>query len=413
MVMGQHCAFCLGNELPEILDFGNVALAGGFLAKDELDKEVKYPLRLLYCETCFALQVSDHINPSTLFGNYFYSSSNIATLKKHFGHYAAEIATRFLSPDRRVILEIGCNDGVMLSQLAEYKNLVLIGVDPAKNIVESIKDERLFIINDYFTERVSALIVERYGGVDVVVANNVYAHISDINSSTKAIVNVLGSEGVFVFENHYLPSMLNGLQYDMIYHEHLYYYSIVGVERHLNRHGLVLFDAEPIDTHGGSMRFYACKKDSVRSDSITSRLGKLRKHEVDMKITSTETFRNFAERVSCSRKDLLATLDNIKRAGGRIAGYGASGRSSTIIQYCGLGHQHLDFVIDDNPLKWGFYTPGAHFKIVSRDVLTGVGRPDYILLFAWAFLDEIKAKCSDYIASGGKFITPLPNVKVF
>ena len=227
--MESHaCVFCGGKELFEVMDFGDVAIAGSFLKKSDIVTEKKYPLAIDFCKTCFAVQVRDHIDPDILFETDFYFSSSIGTLRNHFTSYALEVTERFFTePNKAVVLEFGSNDGVLLRPFADLGVGKVIGVDPAKNIVNSIDDNRLTIINDYFNVETAKKIVEDYGKVDLVTANNVFAHISDINDTTQAVSDSLKDDGVFVFEVHYLGKILEELQYDFIYHEHIYYYSLL------------------------------------------------------------------------------------------------------------------------------------------------------------------------------------------
>ena len=203
------------------MDFGEFALAGAFIKNNEFKNEKKYPMRVYFCKDCFAVQVVDIIEPDILFKDYFYFSSSIKTLSDHFVNYAKEVTNRFLNPSEATVLEFGCNDGVLLRPLADQGIKKVIGVDPAKNIVSSISDERITILNDYFNEKVSKQVVDKYGSMDLIMANNVFAHISDIKGTTNAIRNALSDEGVFIFEVHYLGKIIEEMQYDMIYHEHL------------------------------------------------------------------------------------------------------------------------------------------------------------------------------------------------
>jgi methylation protein EvaC len=415
--MGQNskksaCAFCGNENLADVINFGNVALAGGFLTKKQIPGEKKYPLSIVFCENCCAVQVRDHIDPSVLFETDFYFSSAIKTLRDHFADYAAEVVGRFLpSPKDAVVLEFGSNDGVLLKPMADQGVGTVIGVDPAKNIIKSINDKRLTLVNDFFNVPTANSIVKKYGSVDIVAANNVFAHITDINGTTEAVQKVLADDGVFVFEVHYLGRILEEMQYDFIYHEHTYYYSLLALENHLSRHGMVIFDIKPIPIHGGSIRFYAAKKDSRYSKNISNRVVALRKHEKEMGYDRAETYRAFAGRVASRKRKLMALLDNLKKDKRRVVGYGASGRANTIIQYCGITHEHLDYMIDDGPAKQGMYTPGSHIQIKSNAALAE-DKPDYILVFAWAFYDEIAKKNQAYLSTGGRLIVPLPEVRV-
>lgn len=406
------CAFCDSEQTVEIMNFGRVALAGGFLRDEDLSRESKYPLTLIFCTECFALQVKEKIDPNKLFQDYFYFSSVADTLKTHFTKYAREVASRFLDPSASVVVELGCNDGVLLRPLADLQIKTIIGVDPATNVIGSINDSRIKVINTFFNEEVANKITQEHGVVDMILANNVFAHIADIQGTTKAIAKTLSKNGVFIFEAHYLGNMLNELQYDMIYHEHLYYYSLISLQKFFGKYGLSVFDVERVPTHAGSMRFYVCKEGSVYSKSPDKRVEALLLEEKKNGFECIDTYRKFARDVTRTRNDLLVLLDRLKSQGKSIVGYGASGRASTVMQYCGLGSQYLDFIIDDATAKIGCHTPGSHLLIKPRSTLDGDNPPDYVILFAWSFFDEISMKCQSFLDRGGQFILPLPTVQL-
>jgi methylation protein EvaC len=405
------CAFCGSRALEQIIDFGDVALAGAFVKPPQFASEPRYRLRAFFCTDCFALQLPDIVDPAELFANYFYFSSAIRSLREHFLDYAAEVVARFLEPERSTVVEIGCNDGILLKPLADHGVRTPIGVDPASNIVQAIADPRITVVNDFFGSAVAARIRGKHGPADLIVANNVYAHIPDINDVTRGVADLLAEDGVFVFEVHHLGSVMRGLQYDMIYHEHLYYYSLLALENHLRRHGLAVFDVKRIPIHGGSIRYYACKRESRWAKAVTNRVLLLRHDEASQGLDRVETFQHFAAEIARRKDTLMAFLDRLRSAGKRVAGYGASGRANTIIQYCGIGHAHMEYMIDDAPAKWGFYTPGSHFEIRSADALQS-DRPDCLLVLAWGYLNEIAEKCKPYLDAGGRLLTPLPEVRL-
>jgi SAM-dependent methyltransferase len=408
---GATCSFCDSSRMSEIMDFGNVALAGAFLKPEQFATEATYPLRLDFCQDCYAVQVIDKVSADVLFHDYFYFSSSIKTLRDHFASYAAEVTSRFLQPERSTVIEFGCNDGILLRPLADQGIRTVIGVDPATNVVETIDDARVTVVNDFFTEPVVEGIIGRYGKADLVMANNVYAHIPDIQGVTRAVRAALKDDGVFIFEVHYLGKVINEMQYDMIYHEHLYYYSLLSVINHFARYDMVIFDVKPIPIHAGSMRFYVCKKESAHARSVSPAVTKLRDEELANGFDRAETFRRFAADVAERKADLMALLERLRRDGKRVAGYGASGRANTMIQYCGIDYSLLEYVIDDAPAKQGFYTPGSHFLVRSSAVLEK-DPPDYLLLFAWSFFEEIARKNRSYLDNGGRMIIPLPEVRV-
>ena len=406
-----RCAFCESQSLEKIIDFGRVALAGGFLKPSQFANEPLFPLRVYFCNDCYAVQHVDVVDPNILFGSYFYFSSATRTLREHFVDYASDVVSRFLDPGRSTVVEIGCNDGVLLKPLADQHVRTVIGVDPASNIVRTINDPRIVVFNDFFSEAVAEKITGQYGKADLIVANNVYAHIPDIRGVTQGIYNLLGDDGVFVFEVHYLGKIMQELQYDMIYHEHLYYYSLIALINHFKRFGMAIFDVKPIPIHAGSMRYYVCKTNSRHAAAISPRVTLLSKEELAAGFDKAETFVRFAADIAVRKAKLIDLLTRLRAKGRTIAGYGASGRANTIIQYCGINHGHIDYIIDDAPAKWDYYTPGSHFLIRSNEALRQ-SPPDYLLIFAWGYFNEIAEKCREYLHDGGRMILPLPNVRL-
>lgn len=406
----KTCAFCDSSKMQLIIDFGNQALAGGFLRKDQFPSEQKFPMRLYFCEDCFAVQLIDVIDAQVLFKNYFYHSSAVPMLQEHFRDYPTEVSARFLEPESSTVVEFGCNDGILLKPFADLGVRTLIGVDPATNIVQNINDPRIHIVNDFFNVEVADRIVQEHGKADLIIANNVYAHIPDIQNATQAVYNVLKDDGVFAFEVHYLDKVIRDLQYDMIYHEHLYYYSLIALINHFARYDMEVFDVKPIPIHAGSIRYYVCKKGSKHA-KVSSRVNLMKQKEINEGYDRIETFAHFAESIASRRDSLMDLLDLIRGQGRRIAGYGASGRANTIIQYCGINHDHIEYMIDDAPAKAGYYTPGSHFLIHPSSILKK-DPTDYLLIFAWGYFNEIAEKCSEYLMRGGRLIQPLPRVRV-
>jgi len=410
--MSNKCVFCGSSKLTNVIDFGDVAVAGAFIEKHHIKSEKKYPLVIVFCESCYAVQVRDHIDPKDLFETDFYFSSAIKTLRDHFADYAAEVTGRFLpEPEKSTTLEFGSNDGVLLKPIADQGVETVIGVEPAKNIIETVKDDRLTLINGFFNASLAEKIIEEYGHIDLVMANNTYAHISDINGVTSGVEKVLSRDGVFIFEVHYLGSVIQGLQYDFIYHEHIYYYSLLALDNHLARHGMVVFDIKPIPIHGGSIRFYAAKKNSLHAKNVSPRVTALRAQEKELGFDKAEMYKEYARQIQDKKDRLMKLLSDLRKKGKRVVGYGASGRANTIIQYCGITDKDVEYMIDDAPAKKGLYTPGSHLEIKSGDAIKK-DKPDYILIFAWAFFEEIAAKCQDYLESGGRLIVPLPDVRI-
>ena len=407
------CSFCDSNNLSNVINFGDVALAGAFLEYSEIIHEKKYPLNICYCEQCFMLQVVDIIKPEEIFSKYFYSSSSIKTLRDHFNQYARDLSSITKDISNSIVLEFGCNDGVLLKPLLEQKFLKVIGVDPATNIINNINiDKNLVLYNHFFSKKLASSIVEQHGKIDIIIANNVYAHIATIKDTTYAIYDSLSENGVFIFEVHYLSSLINELQYDMIYHEHLFYYSFLSAKNHFTKFNMSIYDVKKIPIHGGSIRFYVCKQGS-QIDIPTTNVKRLEKEELKNNYNKYSTFVNFADKINSSRNNLKNLLLELKNQGKSIVGYGASGRANTIIQFCNIDKTILDYMIDDSPHKQGLYTPGSHLKIYNSSKLYSKNPPDYVLLFAWSFEKEIFEKNYKFINSGGRFIIPLPKLRIF
>ena len=407
------CSFCASTNMNLVMDFGEVALAGAFLKPEDFAAEKKFLMRLCFCNDCFAVQVVDKIPPDILFKDYFYFSSSIATLRSHFRSYAKEVTKKFLNPPEATVLEFGCNDGVLLRPLADEGIKNIIGVDPAENVVSSINDNRITIKQGYFTEKIAQEVLDEFGAVDLIMANNVYAHISDIQGTTRAINKTLADEGVFVFEVHYLDNVIEEMQYDMIYHEHLYYYSLLSAIEHFKKYDMVIFDIKRVSIHAGSLRFYVAKKNSARALNISEAVKQLEFEERLKAYNKLASFQTFSERVERTKEDLIMLLQKLKAEGKSVAGYGASGRANTIIQFCGITSDLVSYMIDDAPAKTGFFTPGSHLEILPSSILLGKDAPDYVLVFAWSFFDEILKRNKNYIKAGGRMILPLPKVKIY
>ena len=411
--MKKICSFCHKSDLYEIIDFGKVALAGGFIKKNQLKSEPKFRLRVFFCANCYAVQVIDKVDQNRLFKNYYYFSSYIDTLKTHFEDYASNVVQRFIDiPSKSTVVEFGCNDGVLLNPLSKKKIKNLIGVDPAINIINKINIKNVNIINNFFNIETSKQIAIKYDKADLILANNVFAHIPDIREATLAVKNLLKINGVFIFEVHYLGKIIEELQYDMIYHEHLYYYSLIALENFFSKYDLKIFDVNNISTHGGSIRCYVSNTESVHCKKIKNSVTRMRNKEIQNGFNNICIYKSFAKSVSNLKSDLVSLIIDLKKKNKVIAGYGASGRANTVLQYLNITDQLISYMIDDSPEKIGLYTPGSNLEIKPRSVLLSKNPPDYVIVFAWSFLDEIRKKNLEYLSKGGKFISPFPEIKI-
>lgn len=406
------CRFCQSENLTKIIDFGNVPLAGGFLSKEQIADEKFYPLGLDFCQDCTLVQVCNVVPAEVLFKNYFFFSSSIQTMVDCSVEFANEVNERFLK--ERIsssVFELGCNDGVLLKPFAAM-GVKAVGVDPAVNVVNSADRSNITIVNDFFSYGLSNQIKKEHGSFDAILSSYSFAHIDGMIDVMKGIKNLLKDDGVFIFELYYLGKIIDELQYDMIYHEHFSYYSLKSLAIFLRRFNMEIFDVKVFPKiRGGSYRFYARNIDQ-RKEEISSSVIDMARYEQERQFDKVEIYLNYAKKVYLTKKNILDLLKHLKSKGKTIIGYGGSGRATAIMNYCGIDDRYIDYVVDDAPAKHGFFTPGTHSIIRPWDFTKESKFPDYSILFAWSFAEEVIKKRSDYLEKGGKFILPLPEVKV-
>lgn len=407
------CRFCHFQLIP-VIHLGYIPLAGGFIQKNGIKNveqtEKFYPLELSFCKNCFLLQSINVINPDTLFKNYLYFSSEIRTLKDHFKKFALELKQSYKNSPNFFVVEIGCNDGSLIASLLK-KGFKVLGIDPASNIVNPLIKKDIPIINDYFSEKLAKSIGKNYGKADVIFSSNTLAHIEDMHDILKGIHGLLKKDGVLIFEVHYLGNLINDFQFDMIYHEHQYYYSIIALKNFFHTYSMEIFDVKKIPIHGGSVRLYVKKKTNERK-KIQPSVERIICWEIKKKFDKPETYLQYSNAILTIKNKLLKLLSDIKKKNKKIAGYGASGRGTVLMNVCGIDKKYIDCVIDDAPAKQDAFTPGMHQRVVSSSVLYSDKKPDYVLITAWAFLKEIEKKHIKFLRSGGKFIIPLPRIKI-
>lgn len=403
----DNCRLCKSRDLHKFLELGPQPLAGKFLTREQLaEKEDYFPLGVHFCKNCALVQVLDVVPKGKLFSQYLYAPHSV--LSPHFTEYAKEITAEFGLNGKSLAVEIGSNIGMMLKPLKELCGVKAIGVEPAQNIAKMANEMGLETINDFFTEKVARGIAEKSGKADIVVANNVFAHIDDLDEILRGIKALLKENGVFVFENHYLLDTVEKLQFDDIYHEHLCYYSLHPLIPFLGKYGLQVFDARRIKTHGGSIRVYCGNSERKVKAAVQELLEEEKKRGLDR----LETYAEFGKKAWKRREELVKLLRSLKSEGKTIAGYGAPARGNTLLNYCKIGTDILDYIVDDSPLRQGKFTPGTHIPITSVDRFRKEN-PDYALLLAYGGYTETIIKKEDgFIKNGGKFIIPLPEVKV-
>lgn len=394
------CRVCASRELRLILDYGEMPLAGGFFEESDPRSERTFPLHLVLCEECGLLQVQETVDPRLIFETYSYVSSVNRTLVAHNRDLAFELAS--LCPGDGLIVEIGCNDGVLLNPLTELGKSVL-GVDPSDVAKKASADHGWPLLSGYFDRAAAKKIVGQYGEASVIAANNVCAHLDDPNEMMAGVAELLAPQGSFVFEVHYQGDLVAGRQYDTVYHEHTCYYSVTSLRNLLLRHGLIVVDVTRIPIHGGSIRVRAMTEGaSVKAEpSVQTFLD----DEAELDLGA------FAEEAERHRRLLHQLIADLRSSGKKIVAYGASGRGTVMLNFCKLGPNLLDHVSDLSPLRYHRVVPGVKVPILSREQFSK-DYPSYALMTAWNYEKEIVEDERNFLASGGSFIVPLPQIRL-
>lgn len=402
------CRTCKSGRLYLFLPLGDHPLANGFLREEQLDEpELKFPLDCHVCLDCGLIQVEDHVPPG-YFRHYVYIPSSSESMHGHFAGLADAVANRFLSSEDALTIDIGCNDGLFLALLQE-RGARTLGIDPATNIVELAREKGVEVVNEYFTPELAGEVRQRYGAAKVVVSTNTFHHIGDLDPFTHGVTLLLDDDGVFVIEVPHALELVELNEFDGVYHEHVSQLTVKSFVEHFRRFGLEVFDVERLDVHGGSMRVFA--RPSRNGAGVPPGVQAWIDRETERGLFEESTYDAFQKRVEHNRAALMTLLQGLKDEGKRIAGYGASARGNTLLNYFGIDTRLIDFIVDRNPLKHGLYSPGMHIPVLPPEHLLE-DRPDYLLLVAWNFGDEIMRQQDDYRRAGGRFILPIPEVSV-
>jgi methylation protein EvaC len=403
-----HCRVCSA-EIASFMSFGRMPIANGFLKPEETGNEYFFELAPAFCDACAMFQLMEQPQPEKMFHEqYAFYSSTSRYMQAHFEAFAHAVINGVLAGrDDPFVVELGSNDGIMLRHF-QCRGLRHLGVEPSANVADVARGQRINTISAFFDRKLADGILAEHGRADAILAANVMCHIPNLPGVVAGVQRLLKPDGVFMFEDPYLGDMIAKTSYDQIYDEHVFIFSANSVRRAFAPFGLELVDVMPQVTHGGSMRYTLAPKGSRQiSKKVDEQLAK----EAVLGLDQRETYLRFKENCESSRTALLQTLERLRSQGKRVVGYGATSKSTTVINYCGITPSHVEFISDTTPIKQGRLSPGAHIPVKPYGEFTR-HYPDYALLFAWNHAAEIREKETGFVAAGGRWIVYVPEVAI-
>lgn len=406
-----RCLFCGTSLNHTLVDLGMSPLCESILSADKVNQmEPFYPLHVRVCSNCFLVQLEAYVSPEHIFTEYAYFSSFSDTWLAQCKAYTDQVVERFGLNEKSHVVELASNDGYLLQYFVE-KKIPVLGVEPATNIAKVATEKGIPTLNEFFGEDCAKKLVQQGKSADLIAANNVIAHVPNLNDFIAGIKILMKPEGVFTGEIQHLMTLMELNQFDTIYHEHFFYHTLSTLETIFTDHGMTIFDVEELPTHGGSLRIYARHTDDA-SKPVGERVIDLRQREAAAGFTSLERYTHFDEQVRETKRKLLDFLIKMKREGKTIVGYGAPGKGNTLLNYCGIRTDFLDYTVDRNPYKHGKFLPGTHIPVYHPDKIQET-KPDYVLILPWNVKDEIMEQMSVIREWGGKFVVPIPEVTVY
>ena len=408
----MKCRFCHHKLTHEFIDLVNAPPSNSFLTKDQLNEpEVFYPLKLLVCEKCWLVQVDEYKKSDEIFSeDYAYFSSYSKSWLDHARRYVNMIIDRLGLNSRSHVIEIASNDGYLLQYFKE-KQIPCLGIEPSANTAQAAREKGIETLEGFFGVDLARRLSLKGKKADLIIGNNVLAHVPDINDFVAGLKIALKNDGVVTMEFPHLMRLIEQNQFDTIYHEHFSYYSFCTARRIFEKHGLELFDVEQLQTHGGSLRIYARHKEDA-SKSITPNVVALLKEEEARGILTFSYYKGFQANVDKVKYDFVNFLLNQKKHRKKVVAYGAAAKGNTLLNYCGVKKDLIKFVVDASPYKQGKFLPGSHILVVREEEIKKT-KPDYILILPWNIKDEITGQLSYIREWGGKFIVPIPEIRIF
>lgn len=405
-----RCRFCQSVLQDDFVDLGMSPLCESFLPPEQLNHmEPFYPLRVYVCRNCFLVQLEEYVSPADIFTEYAYFSSYSDSWLQHAKTYTDLMVSRFgLGAGHRVV-ELASNDGYLLQYFVE-KGIPVLGVEPAKNVAKVAVSKGVPTLTEFFGVALARRMVQDNQMADLIAGNNVLAQVPDINDFVAGMKIILKPKGIITIEFPHLMRLIQGNQFDTIYHEHFSYFSFLSAEKIFAHHGITLFDVEELKTHGGSIRIYGRHRDAD-DISVSDNVHRMKAMEADIGYDRLGTYAGFEQQVRETKRALLEILIDIKRQGKTIVGYGAPGKGNTLLNYCGIRRDFLDYTVDRNPYKHGRFTPGTHIPIFPPERIAE-DRPDYLFILPWNLKDEIIRQMAFIKEWGGRFIVPIPRAEV-
>ena len=406
----MNCRFC-GKEIKHLfVSLGKMPLANAFLTAEQMHKKEKmYPLDVYLCDGCFLVQLPEFEPPEKIFSDYAYFSSCSQTWLEHSMAYVDKMIGLFGINSNSCVVEVASNDGYLLQYFAERK-IPVLGIEPARNVAEAAIKKGIPTEIVFFGTETASRILKKNKCADLILGNNVLAHVPDINDFVAGLKILLKSEGIITMEFPHLMHLIEGAQFDTIYHEHFSYFSFLTVENIFSAHGLAIFDVEELSTHGGSLRIYARHRGYKRLN-ISERVLKLKQCEIDKGYSKINNYSGFDDKVKKIKSDILNFLIRAKNDCKTIVGYGAPAKGNTLLNHCGIKTDLIDYTVDRNPYKQGCYLPGSHIPIEVPERIKET-KPDYIVILPWNIKDEIMEQMYFVREWGAKFVVPIPTVQV-